>query len=373
MHEIMHYRLPFLDLLIKRGHAQYDVRVIGPTDRGRAFGGGERPYIEHMDISPGLGNLGMTYVGGSELIEREKPEIVMAYANPRNRFAWQIPGLCRTYGGISVAWTKSRSRTNLPAPLLNGMKRSFYTRYDRLFTYGPQSTSELISNGVKSDRIYTAYNTIDTRRVFAERDALCEGGRKLREQNGLSDRKILLCIAKMEPQKRHLDLLEAWPIIRELDTSLTLVLAGRGSLSAQIRERAEGIDPDRILFLGGVPEGDDYRWIATSDMTVQCGAVGLAINQSMAFGTPTVIADEVGPDAEIVQHGITGWRYKKGSIDGLVDAIRTVLGDSESRVRITDRAREFMRTEATIEHMADVCHECILAAKDLWIIRNSVT
>ena len=90
----------------------------------------------------------------------------------------------------------------------------------------------------------------------------------------------------------------------------------------------------------------------------------------MALGRPTVIAAEYGSDAEILQHGITGWRYEKGNIEGLVGAVRSVMYDIILPRRVAQRAREFVRTEATIERMVEVCYDRIRAAIDLWIVRN---
>ena len=129
----------------------------------------------------------------------------------------------------------------------------------------------------------------------------------------------------MDKEKRHKDILDAWPLIKLLGNNITLVIAGSGSLAGHISQRCEKIDKERIIFVGEVGNDQDNCWIAASDLNLQLGAVGLAINQSMAFGIPTLIADELGSDTEILIHNQTGWRYPKGDINRLVGLIVTFL------------------------------------------------
>jgi glycogen(starch) synthase len=166
-------------------------------------------------------------------------------------------------------------------------------------------------------------------------------------------------ISRLNSDKRPADVLDAWPRLHALDPNLVLVIAGSGELGEELKTRAARLDPERIKFAGRLPAGEDYAWIAASDITIQCGAIGLAINQSMAFGSATVVADEPGPDSEIVEHGITGWRYPRGDLTRMVDTVAEVLGDSASRDRITSTARERMRTQITIENMVEQLDRCI--------------
>lgn len=350
-HNLFHYRLPVWDQLIQRGSDRYDVTIYGQTNDGKAIGGESRPYLRHMPVTANPRSLAYTFQGAKKLVQQEKPDVLLVLSNPRNRFCWQAPALARSYGGASIAWSKVHSYSRTPPWLLRPMKARFYQRYDLAFTYGPQSSSELASIGYPEECIYTAYNTVDTRFIFTDGERIRQRGEQVRVEAGLEGKRVLLCVSKMEPQKRHEDLLAAWPMLRELDPQLVLVLIGRGALTEQIREKARLLDAERIIFRGEVPDGDDYAWIATSDMTVQCGMVGLVLNQSMALGTPTIVADEPGADSEILQHELTGWRYEKGNANELVRTVSRVLAEHEQRESVIRRARSFMREEATVDNM----------------------
>jgi glycosyltransferase involved in cell wall biosynthesis len=240
-----------------------------------------------------------------------------------------------------------------------------------MIAYGNLAADFMADHGVPRNRIFVANNTIDTRLIFSQDSFIRDRAQQLRKREGLVDKTVLLMISRLDRVKRPGDLLDAWPRLRKVDPKLMLVIAGTGELAGEIQQRAASIDPMRIKFVGRVPPGEDYTWIAASDITIQCGAIGLAINQSMAFGKATVIADEPGPDSEIVEHHVTGWRYPRGDVSRLVDTVAEVLRDAEKRGRITGAARELMRTEITIENMVQQLDRCITDALQVANARRS--
>ena len=198
-----------------------------------------------------------------------------------------------------------------------------------------------------------AQNTIDTSRIFEQAETFAEQGRALREREGLTGKKILLCCGTMYPKKRQLQVVEAWPRLRELDPDLVLVIVGGGEMLDAVRRTAQEIDPERIHVAGRVPEGEDYVWIAASDLNLFAGGLGLAINQCLAFGKATVVADEPGPDSEILRNGETGWRYERDDVNGMIAAIKHVLDNPDEVARICEQARVMMRDHVTIENMVE--------------------
>lgn len=118
-----------------------------------------------------------------------------------------------------------------------------------------------------------------------------------------------------------------------------------------VKYRAAEIGSDSIRILGPVPEGEDYQWIGASDVSVMCGGLGLAIQQTLAFGRPMVVADEQGVDGELVLHGETGWRYPKGDVEALATVVNEVLADASRSAAIARRGQDLVRDEVTIDGM----------------------
>lgn len=372
--QIQHYRLPVWDALIQRGVGMYEISAIGSLDKnGEAFGGGTRPYLRHMPETrvpiPGLAIF--RWPDALRVVRNERPEVVIFASNPRNITCWRLPPAARCVGAAVVGHTKVHSVSGVPRFIMNFIKRRFYRQLDFAICYGEQSRRELLALGFPPDRARVAQNTIDTRRIFEQSDSIAARGRELRRDAGLAEKKILLCIGRMEPDKRHGDLLDAWPRLRELDPSLVMVLVSGGPLLDQIKSRANQIDPQRIIVTGRVPEGDDYAWTAAADMAIHPGAVGLAINQSLALGLPTIIADEYGSDAELIEHGVTGWRYPRGDLAALTNTVNRVLADEPARRRVAENSKTLMREKVTIDNMADAMHVTILEAIELSRSRNA--
>lgn len=358
---LAHYRQPVWDGIAAMQANDYRFRVLGALPQGRNVDIQDRDYlrpISHLGAPPWQ----MAKTEMRRLIEQERPAVIIQGANPRHKEGWEVPRLARRYGGIPVLWTKAYSYSNPMYGLRDWIKRRFYRGYEYAIVYSPMAATEMVACGMPRERIFVAWNTIDTRRIFEEGDRFAAGAGKLRETQGLGGKKILLDLGRMDPEKRHDDVLQAWPRLRQLDPALVLVLVGGGPLLEKYRGLAQEIDPARIRVIGRVAEGEDYLWIAASDITIQCGAVGLAINQSMAFGTPTVIADQIGPDTELLVDGQTGWRYPQGDLDALVATVAAVMGDDTTRQRITNQARCLVRDDVNIDNMVRNVDACIRAA-----------
>lgn len=364
--EVQHYSVPVWDGLTRLGGADgaYTLTVLGTLgDGGGAIGGGRRPYFVECPVEHRrrLGVLISRWPRLGAMLRRDPPDVLVMGANPRNLDCWRVPRWCRARGIPVVMWTKGHSHSGF-APLMRIVKPRLYAPFDCAVGYGEASREELRACGFPAERILVANNTVDTRPIFTEPERFAARGAVLRHAAGLEGRRILVSVGRMDPEKRHRDLLDAWPRLRELAPDLSLVLVSGGPLLEGIRRRAAALDPARIVVTGRVPEGDDYAWISAGEVAVFPGAIGLAVNIALAFGKPTVIADEPGADAEIVRHGGTGWRFPRGDLDGLVAAVRHVLERPQEAAAVAARGRALMRDTVTIDHMVATIDRAIRTA-----------
>ena len=362
---IQHYRLPVFDRLQQLADGQYRISIRGTLHNGAAIGGGERSY--YVDSRLRRMRCGTRRIEWwpktLNYVRHRCPSAVVTSLYPSNMSTWRLPTVCRQLGISCIGWSKVHGQTSLP--LVRRFKKRLFAKYDFMLVYGALSRDELINMEYPSERIFVARNTIDTEGIIEKRDQFAAAAIRLRRKYRLEDRLLVLCIAKFEPQKRHQDLLAAWQRIRQLDPRLCLVLIGSGSHESAVRRQVERMQDGRIHLLGRVPAGQDYDWIAAADLNIQCGAVGLAINQSMAMGVPTIIADERGADTEALRHGVTGWRYPRGDIETLVSVVHQVLCDRSSRDKIIASAHHVIRNHFTIGQMVAAIHRCILSALNL--------
>lgn len=368
------YRVPVWDRLVRRAQDRYALSVLGPQDEISGHGYELGPHLREFPYSERqlFGRTWSTWPGAASAIRRERPAVVVFCATASILTCWTLPVVCRRLGIATVAWTKVHSRSGRRTAWTDFVKRCFYRRFDRAVCYGRASRDELLSlSNFPSEHVRIAQNTLDTDRAFAERAAIDARAGELRESAGVADAPLVVSIGRMVPRKRPLDLVEAWRRLRELSPDLRLVLVGDGPLLDDVRRRAAEVDSERIVVTGRVPPGDDEAWLGAASVVVLPGALGLAINQSVALSRPTVVADEPGSDSEIIEHKVTGWRYPRGDLDALVATVRQVLADDAQRQRVTTEATTMMRDRVTLDHMVAELDAAITDALELHAARQN--
>lgn len=355
---LAHYRLPVLDRLAERlAERGFTLKVVFDPTRLEGPADPTRPYCDtfiRLEERRPFGLLCWTQPGLLEGIRARRPAAVIVEGTPRILTNLRIPAVTRAAGGVPLLWSKGQTEDGTPGGFLSDQLRfRFANLFDGVICYGEEGQRELERIGIDGSRITIARNTIDTSRIFAELPERDARAAELKRTHGLEGRRIVLYCGTMYPKKRHLDLVEAWPSIRAAHPDAVLVMVGGGKMLDEVRRRATGLGGDDVRILGRVPEGDDYRWIGACDVSVMCGGLGLAIQQTLAFGRPMVVADEPGVDGEIVRNGQTGWRYPKGDIKALAAAVNAVLSDPAGAAAVAARGQRLVRDEVNIDGMVD--------------------
>ncbi|MFO0874349.1 MAG: glycosyltransferase family 4 protein [Phycisphaerales bacterium] len=355
----VHYRIPVWDRIAQRLGDGWRLRVFADPEQSEKSIRTARTYFEPQRTPFSLGGRVYRWPGLLARIRAERPAAVFASATPRCLTVWRLPGACRAAGAALVAWTKGHRELDTPGGATDRVRIGVLRRFDAIVCYGQSARKDLLRHGLPEDRLFVAQNSIDTARIFEQRAALLAEGERLRRVPRLEGRRVLLYCSTMFPKKRQLDLVEAWPFLRDRFPDLVLVFVGGGEMLDAVRARASQVDAARIKVMGRVPEGADYHWIAACDIAVQCGGLGLAINQYLAFGKPTLVADEPGVDGEFVLDGVTGFRYEKGDPRALADAVARMLEDPPRTARIAETGRELVRTSGNIDRMVDGVFEAL--------------
>jgi len=140
------------------------------------------------------------------------------------------------------------------------------------------------------------------------------------------DAPVALCLARMEPQKRHDLLLDAWS---QLSGNEILLLAGDGSLRPNLEQRARNLG-DRVRFLG--TRSDVPTLLAAADVSVLTSdweGLPMAILESLSAGRP-VVATDVDGVREILAPG-GGRLVPPGDARSVALALREMLYDEAAR------------------------------------------
>jgi glycosyltransferase involved in cell wall biosynthesis len=174
---------------------------------------------------------------------------------------------------------------------------------------------------------------------------------------------LLLVVGRLEPQKGHTVLLDAFPLVRQEFPQARLVCIGEGQLRDELENKARSLRLEgAVLFLGyqrNVPD-----WLAAADATVlpsfyeglpisamECLAAGKPIVATSVDGTPEVVVDEK-----------TGLTVPPGNAGLLAAAICRLLRDPELRRRLGTAGRRWAEEHFSIERQVFETQELYLRA-----------
>jgi glycosyltransferase involved in cell wall biosynthesis len=163
---------------------------------------------------------------------------------------------------------------------------------------------------------------------------------------------IVGVVARLEPEKGHPTLLDAWPAVLRAVPDAYLLVVGEGSrrepLEAQARELAIG---QRVVFTG---RRDDIPAVtAALDVAVLPSyreAQGLSILEAMALSRP-VVATAVGGIPEVITDGESGLLVPPHDVEALSSAIVRLLTDHPLADTIARAGHDIVHDRFCVERM----------------------
>jgi glycosyltransferase involved in cell wall biosynthesis len=193
---------------------------------------------------------------------------------------------------------------------------------DRLIAVSKAIEHKLCDEQRTTVPVSLIYNGVDLER-YDSQEACCT----LPEEYGMEPGSAIVgVVARLEPEKGHPTLLEAWPQVLRACPDTYLLIVGEGSrrdaLEAQARELRIA---HRVVFTG---RRDDVPAVtAALDVAVLPSyreAQGMVILEAMALSRP-VVASNVGGIPEMIEDGVTGLLVPPRDPSALATAIVRLL------------------------------------------------
>lgn len=193
---------------------------------------------------------------------------------------------------------------------------------------------DLSKRRFKVDTEYIHGVGVDASRYIPER-----ADDKLRRELGVVDRRVILNIGELLPNKGQRFAIEAIREVVRRHKNALLVIAGNGpernALEAQVNET--GLT-DSVRFIGYCTCLE--KWQRAAEMLVACSRrEGLPLNvvETMLSGNPAVVSDNRG-HRELVDDGVTGFIVPHGDSIAIADRICRLLDDGDLRTRMGNAA-----------------------------------
>ena len=178
----------------------------------------------------------------------------------------------------------------------------------------------------------------------------------IRERHGLGDRPSIVCVSRLVPRKGQDVLIRAMRSIQRRVPEAGLLVVGSGPYGATLRGLAERAPTRSVIFVGEVPEQDLPRYYAVGDvfaMPCRTRLGGLEVEgwgnvfiEAAACGRPVVVGDS-GGSREALVHGETGLLVDGTDVDGVADAVATLLEDPAYARRLGKAGRARVEREHT--------------------------
>jgi glycosyltransferase involved in cell wall biosynthesis len=351
------------NLVTRLDPQRFDVEVIslsdGPAVRRLRAAGVTTHVVDELDDATAVARV-------VDLFRARPPEIVHNHmyraevVGTRAALALAEQGLPRPYVVSTIH--SSRVRNEEDRALLRRLTPSM----DRLIAVSRAIVAKLVTEGRTATQVDLIYNGVDLQR-YEYTDACCT----LPEEYGFPEGTPLVgVVARLEPEKGHQTLLEAWPRVHENVPQAKLLIIGEGSQRATLEALAEDLDllgercsGDRcvgtrrarpgaqVLFTG---LRDDVPAVtAALDVAVLPSyreAQGLALLEAMALRRP-VVATNVGGVPEMVEHGVTGLLVPPRDPVALGAAIARVLTDHPLADMLARAGHDFVHANFSLDEM----------------------
>jgi glycosyltransferase involved in cell wall biosynthesis len=208
--------------------------------------------------------------------------------------------------------------------------RRFYTHY-----------------GVRSDRQFFTPYSVDNEYFLAHRDLTRSAREDRRRAHGWTDDVIVIGFSgKLIPLKRVEDLIDAVAELQREGLRAGLLIVGDGPSRRALEDRVRARRLDWTLFAGFRNQSElaaDYVCMDLFVLPSRSETWGLVLNEAMLFGLPVVASSMVGAGNDLIEPGRNGYVFEAGHVQGLTDALRTLVGSQDLRRRLGQRSREIVQ------------------------------
>jgi glycosyltransferase involved in cell wall biosynthesis len=192
------------------------------------------------------------------------------------------------------------------------------------------------------------YNGVDLDRYAPQ-----EPCSTLRDEYGMEPgSRVVGVVARLEPEKGHPTLLEAWPQVLRAVPDAYLLIVGEGSQRETLERQTAALRiAHRVVFTG---RRDDVPAVtAALDVAVLPSyreAQGLSVLEAMALSRP-VVASNVGGIPEMIDDGLTGLLVAPHDAEALASSITRLLVDHSYAGVLALRGHDTVHERFCIEQM----------------------
>lgn len=283
-----------------------------------------------------------------KILGREKPRILhtfLFHANFMGRIAGRLAGVPAVISSVRVSEKEQKLHLlgeKLTAPLAAKITCVSSDVMEFMAGIGlPREKMTVVPNGIDLGRFREAFLPEEVKR----------------ELNIPEAAKVVGTVSRLSHQKRLDRFLDCAGMVLEKAPGVFFVIAGRGPLEEELKERAGKLGiSGSVRFLG--LRSDVPRLLSAFDvfmLTSSWEGMPVALLEAMAAGKPAV-ASAVEGSSEVVLHGETGFLCPPGDVRMYAFFVLKLLNDGrlrrEAGRKARDRARCYSSGEMALQNEA---------------------
>ncbi len=221
---------------------------------------------------------------------------------------------------------------------------------DRLVALTSKGIEEHLTFGVGIRSQWGAIPSgIDLEKFFY----IAEEGARIRRSLGIAmDALVFVSVARLEPVKGNVYLIEAMADILSLYPLTRLVIVGDGGEREILIKKARDLGiAENVIFTGS--QRDVVPFLSAGDVFLLGSlneGMGRAVVEAMACGLPSVVSN-TGGLPELIEDGKEGFLVEPGNSRAFALAMRKLSNDKDLRKIMSDRARQKADAKFSIKTM----------------------
>lgn len=282
-----------------------------------------------------------------DLIDRTEPHIVHTHGALSGRIAGRQCGKVVIYTRHS-AFPVSAKLKYPPGRWVNKLLNEHYS--DHIIAVSPAAAENLTDAGISPKRITTMMNGVAP--VARCSDEECAA---LRKQWGVEEDDFVLGIlARLEPYKGHMDIVEAAKILADEGRKFKILVAGNGTFEAEVKARVDELGlNDYVKFLGFLTDVRGFLSVLDVQLNASYGTEtsSLSILEGFSMGLTAVISD-YGGNPWLVTDGDNGLMFPTRDSKKMAECIGRVMDEPDTLKKLSVRAKEVFHERFTGEIFA---------------------
>jgi glycosyltransferase involved in cell wall biosynthesis len=153
---------------------------------------------------------------------------------------------------------------------------------------------------------------------------------------------VILCVARLDPQKDLPTLIRAFSIVRK-ERPARLAILGEGSERAKLEALVKELGLEGDVWMPGFVD-NPFKFMKRATvfaLSSKFEGFGMVIAEALAVGTPVVSTDCPSGPAEILGGGKWGKLVPVGDHEKLAEAILETIENPPDREKLKERGRDF--------------------------------